>query len=238
MSRQLVMLLLFVAVVADADSAHALHPDDLVGEWRTNETTWERMNDYDLEAGIPKQVITTKGSADEFVIVRQGRFLFMTTVGGKPSDAVALTLKAGSNGELINDDGGTRLTFVAVGTRLRFENRLKRAGGGTTTGVYARVAGFSGSGVPDLLQPIQARGGYKEFRPLVGLDRVIVDCQFHNPNGIAVMVHVVGELITQHRGTRQDEDDVAVPAGATRDRVFEFKTSILVAQDRSIPTVR
>jgi hypothetical protein len=223
MSRSLVVVLLFVAVVAGADPTHALHADDLVGAWHTNETTFERMNNYDLEAGVPKQVITSKGSADEFVIVRRGHFLFMTTVGGKASDAIALSLKAGSNGELINDDDGMRLTFAAVGTKLRFENRLKGAGGGSVTGVYTRIAGFIGEGVPDPLQPIHVRSGWKEFRALVGLDRVIVDCQFRNPNGMPVMVHVVGQLITQNRGTRQDEDEVAIPAGATRDRVFEFK---------------
>jgi hypothetical protein len=220
----LLVLLLSVAVGADAQPAsHVLRPDDLVGEWRTNETTSEQMNDYDLEAGIPKRLITTKGGSDEFVIVRRGRFLFKTTIDGKPSDAIALSLKSGSNGQLISDSGdGIRIEFAAVGAKLRVEDRLKGAEGGSVTGLYTRVAGFSGSGVAAPLQPIHARSGYKELRALVGLDRVLVDCEFHNPNGMPVMVHVVGKLITQNRGTRQDEDDVAIPGGATRNRVFVF----------------
>jgi hypothetical protein len=74
MRRHVVVLWSFVAAVVHADPARALQPDDLVGERHASDTTWERMNDYDLEAGVPKKVITTKNGSDDFVIVRRGRF--------------------------------------------------------------------------------------------------------------------------------------------------------------------
>ncbi len=222
MRPHLVVLLLFVAAGVYADPSHALQPDDLIGEWHAKDTTWERMNDYDLEAGASKKVITPNNGSDDFVIVRRGRFFFKTAVGAKPGDATILSLNAGSNGELISSDDAFRFVFTPVGARLRVENTVKGAGGGSVTGVYTRVAGFTGAGVPEPMQSIHVRGGYKEFKALVGLDRVIVQCEFRNPNPMVLTVHVIGQFITQNRGNRQDEDDVAIPAGAARGRTFTF----------------
>jgi hypothetical protein len=200
--------------------------DDLLGRWSTNETTDERMNDYNVGAGIPKHIETSKGGPFSFIVVRRGRYMFRLSADNKTDNkgVSPLSLKRGSHGELVDTSDVMRVTFSLVGDRLKVVDRLDGSMGGSTTGIYTRVAPTATvSGNADPLRPLQASADYKPFRAVFGLDRVQVICHVDNPNGMAVMVHVVGQFVTANRGTREGEDDIAIPARSKRDRSFTFE---------------